>query len=55
MALRAALRAVEPAAAAGLLVAYGVVVNLPFIVIQRYNRFRTQVLLAKVAHRGDRA
>jgi glycosyl-4,4'-diaponeurosporenoate acyltransferase len=45
----------NPPLAAGLLVTYGVVVNAPFILIQRYNRFRTQVLLAKVAHRGDRA
>lgn len=32
--------------AATLLIAYGVVVNLPFILIQRYNRFRALPLLA---------
>ena len=37
--------------AAFLLGAYGVVVNMPFIAIQRYNRFRTQALLARVARR----
>ena len=35
----------NPPLAAGLLVGYGVVVNLPFILIQRYNRFRTQPLV----------
>jgi glycosyl-4,4'-diaponeurosporenoate acyltransferase len=34
--------------AAGLLVGYGVVANLPFIVIQRYNRFRIQALLERL-------
>ena len=33
--------------AATLLIGYGVVANLPFIVIQRYNRFRIQALLAR--------
>ena len=48
--LQAALRPVEPAARRRiLLVAYGVLVNLPFIVIQRYNRFRTQALLERLA------
>ena len=37
----------NPPLAAGLLVAYGVVVNLPFIVIQRYNRFRIQALAGR--------
>lgn len=41
----------NPPLAAGLLVAYGVAVNLPFIAIQRYNRFRT---LALMARRHDR-
>jgi glycosyl-4,4'-diaponeurosporenoate acyltransferase len=35
----------NPPLAAGLLVGYGVVVNLPFIVIQRANRFRIQALI----------
>lgn len=35
----------NPPLAAGLLVAYGVGVNLPFILIQRYNRFRIQAVL----------
>ena len=39
----------NPPLAAGLLAGYGVVVNLPFIVIQRYNRFRTQALMARRA------
>ena len=38
----------NPPLAAGLLIAYGVLVNLPFIVIQRYNRFRTQPLLTRL-------
>ena len=37
----------NPPLAAGLLVGYGVLVNLPFIVIQRYNRFRIQALVAR--------
>lgn len=37
----------NPPLAAGLLLTYGVLVNLPFIVIQRYNRVRTQALLAR--------
>ena len=37
----------NPPLAAALLVGYGVVVNLPFIAIQRYNRFRVQALLAR--------
>ncbi len=39
----------NPPLAAGLLVAYGVVVNLPFIVIQRYNRIRTTAMLERRA------
>lgn len=41
----------NPPLAAALLVAYGVLVNLPFILIQRYNRFRTQPLLARLDRR----
>lgn len=41
----------NPPLAAGLLVGYGVLVNLPFIAIQRYNRFRTQALLARRSRR----
>ena len=37
----------NPPLAAGLLVAYGVGVNLPFIAIQRYNRFRTRAILER--------
>jgi len=37
----------NPPLAAGLLLAYGVLANLPFIVIQRYNRFRIQALVAR--------
>jgi glycosyl-4,4'-diaponeurosporenoate acyltransferase len=37
----------NPPLAAGLLIGYGVVVNLPFIAIQRYNRFRTQPLIER--------
>lgn len=37
----------NPPLAAGLLLGYGVVVNLPFIVIQRYNRFRVQALIER--------
>ena len=35
----------NPPLAAALLSAYGVVVNLPFIMIQRYNRFRIAAVL----------
>ena len=41
----------NPPLAAALLVGYGVVVNLPFILIQRYNRFR---ILALVERRSSR-
>ena len=37
----------NPAYAAVILIAYGVLVNLPFIAIQRYNRFRIEALLAR--------
>jgi glycosyl-4,4'-diaponeurosporenoate acyltransferase len=37
----------NPPLAAGLLVGYGVAVNLPFIAIQRYNRFRLEALLER--------
>lgn len=38
----------NPPLAAALLVGYGVLVNLPFIIIQRYNRVRTQALLERL-------
>ena len=44
----------NPPLAAALLVSYGVLVNLPFIAIQRYNRFRTLPLLARLERRGRR-
>ena len=37
----------NPPLASGLLVAYGVLINAPFIAIQRYNRFRFEALLAR--------
>lgn len=37
----------NPPLAAALLISYGVLVNLPFIAIQRYNRFRIEALLAR--------
>lgn len=37
----------NPPLAAGLLFGYGVLANLPFIMIQRYNRFRIQALLER--------
>jgi len=37
----------NPPLPAALLVTYGVAVNLPFIAIQRYNRFRIQSLLER--------
>lgn len=45
----------NPPLAASLLVGYGVVVNLPFIAIQRYNRFRSQSLIERLSRRGSRA
>ncbi|WP_374457842.1 hypothetical protein [Nocardioides sp.] len=41
----------NPPLPATLLVAYGVLANLPFVLIQRYNRFRTQPLLARLERR----
>ncbi len=41
----------NPPLAATLLAAYGVLVNLPFVAIQRYNRFRTQAMLGRVSRR----
>ena len=41
----------NPPLAAGLLIGYGVVVNLPFIVIQRYNRFRLVSLIERCSTR----
>lgn len=45
----------NPPLASALLVAYGVGVNLPFIAIQRYNRFRTQALIERLSRRAGRA
>jgi glycosyl-4,4'-diaponeurosporenoate acyltransferase len=42
----------NPPVASALLVAYGVLVNLPFILIQRYNRFRAQSALVRLDRRG---
>lgn len=39
----------NPPLAAALLIAYGVVVNAPFIAIQRYNRFRIEAVLERRA------
>jgi glycosyl-4,4'-diaponeurosporenoate acyltransferase len=39
----------NPPLAAVLLVAYGVVVNLPFVLVQRYNRARIQALTGRRA------
>lgn len=39
----------NPPLPSALLVAYGVLVNLPFIAIQRYNRFRTLALIERRA------
>ena len=39
----------NPPLAAALLIGYGIVVNLPFILIQRYNRFRIQALAERRA------
>ena len=38
----------NPPLPATLLITYGVLVNLPFIAIQRYNRFRIQALLDRL-------
>lgn len=37
----------NPPLASSLLIGYGVVVNLPFVLIQRYNRFRIEALLRR--------
>lgn len=42
----------NPRPIAGVLIGYGVAVNLPFIAIQRYNRFRTEALLDRRTGRG---
>lgn len=39
----------NPPLASALLIGYGVLVNMPFILIQRYNRARIQALLSRVA------
>nr|ANY57947.1 hypothetical protein [uncultured bacterium] len=41
----------NPPLAAALLLGYGVVANLPFILIQRYNRFRTQSVIERRSRR----
>jgi glycosyl-4,4'-diaponeurosporenoate acyltransferase len=38
----------NPPLAAALLIGYGVVVNLPFIAIQRYNRFRIAAVIGRL-------
>ena len=43
----------NPPLASALLVSYGVLANLPFILIQRYNRFRAQSVLARLSRRGS--
>jgi glycosyl-4,4'-diaponeurosporenoate acyltransferase len=45
----------NPPLASALLVAYGVLVNLPFIVIQRYNRARIRSIIERLSRRGSRA
>jgi glycosyl-4,4'-diaponeurosporenoate acyltransferase len=45
----------NPPLPAVLLMGYGVLVNLPFILIQRYNRFRTQAILERLSRRGSRS
>lgn len=45
----------NPPVAAALLIAYGVLVNVPFIAIQRYNRYRTLPLLRRLERRGSLA
>ena len=42
----------NPPVAVVLLIAYGVLVNLPFIAIQRYNRARIAALLERLERRG---
>ena len=41
----------NPPLAATLLIGYGVVANLPFILIQRYNRARTRALIDRIGQR----
>jgi glycosyl-4,4'-diaponeurosporenoate acyltransferase len=43
----------NPPLASFLLVTYGVAINLPFILIQRYNRFRLQSIVARLARREE--
>lgn len=43
----------NPPLAAALLIGYGVAINLPFIAIQRYNRFRTLSLVERLSRRGQ--
>ena len=43
----------NPLYASAILVAYGIGINLPFIAIQRYNRFRIQDLIARRARAGQ--
>ncbi|WP_134739266.1 hypothetical protein [Nocardioides sp. 503] len=38
----------NPPLASALLLTYGVLVNLPFILIQRYNRFRIETLIGRL-------
>ena len=45
----------NPPLAASLLVSYGVVANLPFILIQRYNRARVESTIERLTLRGTRA
>jgi glycosyl-4,4'-diaponeurosporenoate acyltransferase len=45
----------NPPVGAVLMVAYGIVVNAPFIVVQRYNRLRTSRVLARSAARSSRS
>jgi glycosyl-4,4'-diaponeurosporenoate acyltransferase len=45
----------NPPLPAALLMGYGVLVNLPFILIQRYNRFRTQAILERLSRRRSRS
>ncbi len=39
----------NPPLPAGLLIGYGVLINLPFIAIQRYNRFRLLALIERLS------
>jgi len=44
----------NPAGVAAVMVAYGVLVNLPFVAIQRYNRIRASRVLARARSRSAR-